>query len=56
MVTLPLCVHFTKQLNDAVMSLRPGHCQWCLIKLCEESTIHVSNQDIFSMYITALWG
>ena len=55
MVTLPLCARFTKQLNDAVMSLRPGYCQWCLIKLCEESTIHVSNQDIFSMYITALW-
>ena len=46
-VTLPLSVCFTKQLNNAVMSLRLGNCQWCAI-LCVKrgSTIHVSNQDI----------
>ena len=32
-VTLPLSVCFTKQLNNAVMSVRPGNCKWCA-KLC----------------------
>ena len=52
-VTLPLSVCFTKQLNNVVMSLRPGNRQWCLTKLCMKgfSTIHARNQFIFSMYI-----
>ena len=52
-VTLPLSVCFTKQLNNVVMSFRPGNCQWCLTKLCVKrvNIIHVRNQFIFSMYI-----
>ena len=52
-VTLPLSGCFKKQPNNVVVSFRLSNCQRCAI-LCVKrvSTIHVSNQFIFSAYIT----